>query len=165
VRALVRRAHDTLAMDQHDDLPLLAGLAPHAEVVWDYRRSQHSTRGHPLQHLRPQLQRLGLPTAAEVAAMRDGRSVRYVGLVICRQRPGTAKGVTFFTLEDETGFVNLVLWREIYERFRLLAKTAVVTGVDGRVQARDGVTHVVVEALWEPELAAAVPAVPSRDFH
>jgi error-prone DNA polymerase len=100
-----------------------------------------------------------------VQALADGKKIRYVGLVICRQRPGTAKGVTFFTLEDETGFVNLVLWRDTYERFRILAKTAAVVGVDGRVQAKDGVVHVVVEDMWEPELASKVVAAQSRDFH
>lgn len=165
LRALLGRRQETLGLEQHDDLPLFSALSPHAEVVWDYRRSQHSTRGHPLQHLRPRLQAMKLPTAAEVQQMRDGRAVRYLGLVICRQRPGTAKGVTFFTLEDETGFVNLVLWREVYERFRLLAKTAAVLGVSGKVQAEGGVTHVIVQEMWELELGALVPAAGSRDFH
>ena len=61
--------------------------------------------------------------------------------------------------------MNLVLWREVYERFRLLAKTAAVMGVSGRVQAQDGVTHVIVQELWELELGATVPLAGSRDFH
>ncbi len=165
VRALLRRRDDALALEQFDDLPLLAPLSQHSTIVWDYRTSQHSTRGHPLAPLRAELRRERLPTAAEVQALADGKKVRYVGLVICRQRPGTAKGVTFFTLEDETGFVNLVLWRDTYERFRILAKTAAVVGVDGRVQAKDGVVHVVVEDMWEPSLGAKVTAAASRDFH
>ena len=165
VRALLRRRDDALTLEQFDDLPLLAPLSQHSEIVWDYRTSQHSTRGHPLAPLRAELRRHRLPTASEVQALADGKKIRYVGLVICRQRPGTAKGVTFFTLEDETGFVNLVLWRDTYERFRILAKTAAVVGVDGRVQAKDGVVHVVVEDMWEPELASKVVAAQSRDFH
>ena len=165
MRAILRRVKDALPLSQRDDLPLLAPLSQHAEVVWDYRRVQHSARGHPLQHVRRELQERQLPTAAQVQAMPDGRRVRYAGLVICRQRPGTAKGVTFFTLEDETGFVNLVLWRDVYENNRLLAKTAALMGVTGKVQAKDGVTHVIVEELWELALGQAVPATGSRDFH
>ena len=165
LRAVIKRRDDTLRLQAADDLPLLAPLSAHAEVVWDYRRTQHSTRGHPLEHLRHQLRDKQLPTAAEIQNMPDGRRVRYAGLVICRQRPGTAKGVTFFTLEDETGFVNLVLWRDVYEQQRLLAKTAVVMGATGKIQAQDGVTHLVVEALWELDLRVPVPAVGSRDFH
>lgn len=165
LRAVLRRAGDTLGLQPHDDLPLFAPLSAHAEVIWDYRRVQHSARGHPLQHVRRELQERRLPTAAEVAALPDGRRVRYAGLVICRQRPGTAKGVTFFTLEDETGFVNLVLWRDVYEKFRLLAKTAALMGVTGKVQAKDGVVHVVAEEIWELALGQPVPAAESRDFH
>ena len=80
------------------------------------------------------------------------------------QRPGTAKGVTFFTLEDETGFANLVVWRDVYEHFRLLAKSAVVLGVTGRLQRHAGVVHVVVQEFWQPELGA-LPDARSRDFH
>ena len=79
-------------------------------IAWDYRTSAHSPRGHPLAALRAQLGARGLPDARTVSAMRDGRKTRYAGLVICRQRPGTAGGVVFMTLEDETGFVNLVVW-------------------------------------------------------
>jgi len=165
IRAVVQRAKDALDLDPDDPLPLFAPLSPHAEVVWDYRRTQHSPRGHPLQHVRDELRRRRLPTAAEIARMADGRQVRYAGLVICRQRPGTAKGVTFFTLEDETGFVNLVLWRDVYERQRLLAKTAVLLGASGRIQAQEGVVHVVVQDLWEIDLCDTVAAVGSRDFH
>jgi len=165
LRAVLRRVQDELPLVPRDDLPSLARLSAHAEVVWDYRRTQHSARGHPLLHVRDQLRARKLPTAAEVQATPHGRRVRYVGLVICRQRPGTAKGVTFFTLEDETGFVNLVLWRDVYEKHRLLAKTAALLGVSGKVQAQDGVTHVVVEELWELALGQSVPAAGSRDFH
>ncbi len=165
LRAVLRRAKDELPLVPRDDLPLLAPLSAHAEVVWDYRRTQHSARGHPLLHVRDQLRAHRLPTASEVQALPHGRRVRYAGLVICRQRPGTAKGVTFFTLEDETGFVNLVLWRDVYERHRLLAKTAGLLGVSGKVQAQDGVTHVVAEELWELALGQSVPAAGSRDFH
>ena len=87
-------------------------------VLWDYRTQGHSARSHPLAALRQELRALRLPTAREVAGTRNGLTVRYAGLVICRQRPGTANDVTFLTLEDETGFVNVVVWQNIYERTR-----------------------------------------------
>ena len=164
-RAAAERSQETLDLTRRENLPLFVQLSGHEEVLWDYRRASHSPRGHPLSHLRADLQRMRLPTAAEVQRMPNRRQVRYAGLVICRQRPGTAKGVTFFTLEDETGFVNLVLWRETYERFRLLAKTAILLGVTGKVQRESGVTHIVVEALWPVTLDKPVERIPSRDFH
>jgi len=164
-RAAAERSQETLGLRRHENLPLFVQLSGHEEVLWDYRRASHSPRGHPLSHLRNDLQRMRLPTAAEVQRMPNHRPVRYAGLVICRQRPGTAKGVTFFTLEDETGFVNLVLWRETYERFRLLAKTSILLGVTGKVQRESGVTHIIVEALWPVTLDKPVDRVRSRDFH
>jgi error-prone DNA polymerase len=86
-------------------------------------------------------------------------------LVICRQRPATANGVVFMTLEDETGFLNLVLWEKVVQRFAVLARTAPFLGVTGRLQRQDGVLHVVAQSLWEPVLEARPVAVSSRDFH
>jgi error-prone DNA polymerase len=91
--------------------------------------------------------------------------VRYAGLVICRQRPGTASGVTFMTLEDETGFVNVVLWKDVFERQAILAKTSSFLGITGKIQSESGVVHLIAERLWTPELKEK-PAPPrSRDFH
>jgi error-prone DNA polymerase len=107
--------------------------------------------------------------------MRHGSRVRYAGLVICRQRPGTAGGVTFMTLEDETGFVNVVLWPNVFKRYVTLAKTARFLGVTGtlqadlsacgRAQAGQGVVHLVADKLWRPHLDANLATVPSRDVH
>jgi error-prone DNA polymerase len=117
---------------------------------------------------RAQLRERGLPDAETVRRMADGDRTHYVGMVICRQRPDTRTGVTFFTLEDETGFTNLVVWRPIFDRHAPLAKTARLLGVTGRVQSSDGVVHLVAEHLWEPGLAELVEAEAtprSRDFH
>jgi error-prone DNA polymerase len=97
--------------------------------------------------------------------MGDGRRVRYAGLVICRQRPGTASGVVFMTLEDETGFVNVVVWAQVYERFKLLVKTASFLGVTGRLQVQDGVAHLIADSFWVPKIETGAPKVESRDFH
>ncbi len=134
-------------------------------VVWDYEATGHSTRGHPLGPLRAKLSGLGLPTARDVQSMRNGARVRYAGLVIVRQRPGTAKGVVFMTLEDETGFVNLVLWQDVFNRHALVAKTSSFLGATGKIQRESEVVHLVVESLWEPESLSKQASVRSRDFH
>ena len=97
--------------------------------------------------------------------MRDTRKARYAGLVICRQRPGTAASVVFMTLEDETGFVNLVIWKTVFDQPVLLAKTASFLCVTGKIQNADGVVHLVVDTLWHPELPQRPETVGSRDFH
>jgi error-prone DNA polymerase len=97
--------------------------------------------------------------------MKNGTRVHYAGLVICRQRPGTAKGVVFMTLEDETGFVNIVVWERVFQEYKLIAKTAPFLGVTGKLQVQSGVTHLVAEDLWIPEMSLAPREVRSRDFH
>ncbi len=134
-------------------------------VDWDYDGVGHSARDHPLGPLRGELTAQGLPSAEEVRAGRDGQRVRYAGLVICRQRPGTAGGVVFMTLEDETGFVNVVLWERVYEAHRLTAKTTSFLGVTGRLQVQSGVVHLVAETLWRPRVRRQPQDVSSRDFH
>jgi error-prone DNA polymerase len=97
--------------------------------------------------------------------MPDGKRIRYAGLVICRQRPGTAGGVVFMTLEDETGFVNIVLWEKVFQKYATLAKTARFLGITGKLQVENEVVHLVAEELWAPRLRGEPASVPSRDFH
>ncbi len=134
-------------------------------IAWDYDASSHSTHGHPLAPLREALSRQGLPDAKTISQMRNARRARYAGLVICRQRPGTASGVTFMTLEDETGFVNLVVWPKKFEEYAILVKTTTFLGATGKIQAESGVVHLVVDELWKPELSLKPTRVKSRDFH
>jgi error-prone DNA polymerase len=86
-------------------------------------------------------------------------------MTICRQRPGTATGVTFYTLEDETGFVNLVVWRQVFERHSIIARTATLLGVSGKVQSESGVVHLIADELWEPEIAFDPEGTSARNFH
>ena len=166
VRGLVRALAPVLPPGAaRDETPGFDDLAPGETIAWDYRTSAHSPRGHPLAALRAQLGARGLPDARTVSAMRDGRKTRYAGLVICRQRPGTAGGVVFMTLEDETGFVNLVIWDRVFEEHALIARTASFLGVTGRIQKAGEVVHLVADVLWRPELDEGPNAVGSRDFH
>ncbi len=145
--------------------PCFDALGRLQTITWDYRTTSHSPRGHPLEPLRVELRARGLPDARTVAAMNDGARVRYAGIVICRQRPSTAGGVVFMTLEDETGFVNLVLWERIFDAYAVLAKTASFLGVTGRLQVQQGVAHLVAEKLWSPQLRLRPASAGSRDFH
>ncbi len=164
VLALAHEPRDLLPQRVAEATPAFAALDPFETITWDYRTTYHSPRGHPLAPLRDELRHLGLPPACEVTKKRDGQRTRYAGLVICRQRPGTAKGVTFLTLEDETGFVNVVVWQKLFDRFALILKTAVFLGVTGKLQRQDGVVHVIAESLWEPNVTTQPATGGSRDF-
>lgn len=165
IRGLLPRKNDTLTLPRADDKSSFTPLSLSEEIVWDYRASAHSTRGHPMQVVRPQLQALSLPDASHLSSMPNAQRVRYVGMVICRQQPSSASGVTFYTLEDETGFVNVVVWKQVYQRHRLLARTSRILGVTGRIQVGDGVVHLIAEELWSPPVHAQTETPKSRDFH
>jgi error-prone DNA polymerase len=160
-----RDTHRSLPLESAEPKPRFAKLDDFETIAWDYRSSSHSTRGHPLAPLRGALRSKGLHDAQTIASMKHGRRVHYAGLVICRQRPGTASGVTFMTLEDETGFVNLVLWTQVFQAHAVLVKTARFLGVTGKIQAEQGVVHLIAESLWTPQLKIEPELVKSRDFH
>jgi len=166
VRGLARTPGSALlGKATSDETPTFDTLGLGDSIAWDYRASSHSPRGHPLTAVRAELIAQRLPDARTLALMRDGRKTRYAGLVICRQRPGTASGVVFMTLEDETGFVNIVIWKTVFDQHALIAKTASFLGVTGKIQKADGVVHLVADALWHPELPRRPDTIASRDFH
>ena len=132
-----------------------APLDQFAAIAWDYAAAEHSTRGHPLEPLRGRLTACSLPAAGEVIAMPNGSEVSYAGLVICRQRPGTAAGVVFMTLEDETGFVNLVVWSKVFRQYRPTILTTSFLGVSGTIQSQQHVVHIIAQRFWLPDLPAA----------
>jgi error-prone DNA polymerase len=165
VRSLSRFVHDSLPLEPASSQISFASLVSDDEVTWDYRASHHSTRGHPMRGLRHALHARGIPEATSIHGRAHGDEAKYVGMVICRQRPGTASGVTFFTLEDETGFVNVVVWKHVFDRHAALAKTAALLGVTGEIQKADGVIHLIAKSLWAPDVALADHTHRSRDFH
>ena len=142
-----------------------ADLDVYEAIGWDYSTMNLSAQGHPLEPLRAAMRAKRLPDAGEIRSMPDGSRTHYAGLVICRQRPGTASGVVFLTLEDETGFVNVVIWSKVYEQHRVLVKTASFLGVTGKVQVQDGVTHLIADRFWRPKIDTRPVEVGSRDFH
>ncbi|MDH3472441.1 MAG: error-prone DNA polymerase [Rhodospirillales bacterium] len=130
-----------------EPLPALPEMAPGEQVVEDYRSLRLSLRAHPLSFLRAELAREGLVEAARLGALADGRRVRLAGLVLVRQRPGSASGVIFATLEDETGVANTVIWPDVFERHRAVVLKSSLLMVEGRLQREGIVIHVVAERL------------------
>ena len=143
------------AMSPAGQQPLFVPLSGEEAVAWDYRRTQHSVHGHPLASWRPALQAIGLQDTAALRRLRDGTPAEAVGAVTCRQRPQTAHGVTFVTLEDVAGMLNVIVWANVRERHELLMRTAPVLGVSGKIQSAHGVVHLVAESLWDPHAAIA----------
>ena len=140
-------------------------LSLEESTAWDYQSTGVSSNGHMLQHYREQLRAQGLPDAKTVNNMPDGRRVRFVGAVICRQRPASASSVVFMTLEDETGFVNTVFWPRCFERYSTLAKTLSLLGVEGTLQVASNVVHLIVDHVWKPTDFSLWKDFRSRNFH
>ena len=117
------------------------------EVVEDYRSVGLSLRRHPVSFLRDDLARRGMMPCGDLAHTRDGRRVSVSGIVLVRQRPGSASGVLFITVEDETGVANLVVWPSVFERHRRLVLGAGMLACHGRVQREGEVIHVIANGL------------------
>ncbi len=160
-----RRQGDSLGLGAVEQQPRFESLDALDEILWDFAASEHSTRGHPLTPLRAELSSRRWPSARQLQKFGDGRRVEYVGMVICRQHPPTAGGVTFMTLEDETGFVNLVIWAQVFEQYAVVARTSSLLGVSGKLQVQEGIVHLIAAELWTPRLSRAVAGTESRDFH
>jgi error-prone DNA polymerase len=160
-----RTRYESLSLNNRERSPHFDLLTDFEEVKWDYRTTSHSPRRHPLEPMRASLADQGLPDARTVSSMKNGVPIRYAGLVICRQRPGTAGGVVFMTLEDETGFVNVVVWESVFQRYSVLARTVSFLGITGKLQVEDNIVHLIAEKLWEPRLELKPTAARSRDFH
>lgn len=154
-----------LALDGKERPAYFDGLNPFEQIEWDHESSSHSCRGHPLSRLRDELRAQGFPDAQQLRQLEHGSEVHYAGLVICRQRPGTAGGVVFMTLEDEAGLVNAVLWDRVYQQHKVIAKTESLLGISGSIQSDSGVVHLIAKKLWVPQLSHTPRKARSRDFH
>jgi error-prone DNA polymerase len=117
------------------------------EVVNDYRHLQLTLRKHPAAFLRPDLDRRGIIVNEDLRRRSSGERVTVSGLIVIRQRPGTAKGVLFMTLEDETAVANVIIWPKTFERYRPVVLGARYVAVSGPMQAESGVIHVVAERI------------------
>ncbi|WP_336985565.1 error-prone DNA polymerase [Altererythrobacter aquiaggeris] len=143
--------------DEGGDAPVLLPAMPLSEhVVADYQTMRLSLKAHPFAFLRPAYAQDGFTPAATLRDQRFNTRVKVAGIVLIRQRPGSAKGVCFITLEDEGGVVNLVIWPDVMERYRTIIMGARLMEVHGRMQKDDDVIHVVAEQLFDatPKLLA-----------
>ncbi|RUO80914.1 error-prone DNA polymerase [Idiomarina tyrosinivorans] len=167
-------------LEQSDDqLALFDGKAPTSsttemlmpqaseieDISEDYASMALSLRRHPLALLREQGLLRGIKTATELPHCRSGQIVTVVGLVTCRQRPGTKSGVTFLTLEDETGNMNVVIWAHTATQFRVPYLTSRLLWVRGVVEIKDNVVHVIAGRIRDETEALRLERVQSRNFH
>jgi error-prone DNA polymerase len=141
----------------------LQAMEPLEETVADYAGTGMTVGPHLLAHLREELTGRGVRSAAELRQARSGSRVKIAGHVIVRQRPGTAKGLLFLTLEDETGTANAVVMPDVFEKHRVLLHTSPILLVEGPIQSVDGVIHVRGQRFEAILLQASAP--PSHDFH
>lgn len=125
----------------------LQPLEASSEVVADYGHIGLSLRNHPVAFLRADLTRRKIVPCLEAMQSRDGRWLKTSGIVLVRQRPGSAKGVLFVTLEDETGIANLVVWPKMFEKYRRVLLSASMLGIYGRIQREGEVVHLVVHQI------------------
>jgi error-prone DNA polymerase len=146
-------------------LPLLPKPTEGRDIIADYASLGLSLRRHPLALLRGRLTELGLCSAKDVEDTAAGSLISTAGIVINRQRPASANDVTFVTLEDETGQVNLVIWKRLAERQRRTLIGARLMGVHGEIQREAGVTHLVAGRLMDYSHLLGGLVIRSRDFH
>src|SRR5690606_22598545 len=145
--ASAREAATVSELDE-PDVPLKP-MTEGSQVVADYGRTGLSLRSHPVSFLRDDLVRRRIITCAEAMQARDRRWVEAAGIVLVRQRPGSAKGVMFITLEDETGIANLVVWPKVFEKHRRIILGAGMFSVRGRIQREGEVVHLVAHHLTD----------------
>jgi error-prone DNA polymerase len=138
--------------------PMTAG----GEVVKDYSHVGLTLRSHPVAFLRNDLRRRHIVTCAEAMQARDGQWLTAAGIVLVRQMPGSAKGVMFITIEDETGIANLVVWPKVFEKQRRAILASGMLAVYGRIQRVEDVVHLVAHRLTD--LSSDLAGVGDRDF-
>jgi len=144
--------------------PLLAPPTEGQNIAADYRSHGLTLGRHPLALMREELAAAHIVTAAQLAELPHGRVVRVAGIVTARQRPQSAGGVMFVTLEDETGYVNLILWESVWSRARRIANNSRLLEVQGQLQKEGLVTHVVVGRLVDRTPMLGTVVTQSRDF-
>jgi len=152
---------DRLADETPEPAVTLRPMTAGGEVVEDYRHVGLTLGDHPVLFLRGDLRQKGVVSCQAAMDARDGRWLEAAGIVLVRQRPGSAKGVMFITLEDETGIANLVVWPKVFERFRRTILSAGMVSVRGRIQREGEVVHLVAQRLTD--LSAELAGIGQRD--
>jgi error-prone DNA polymerase len=163
--ALADRSEQPLWDGEIGEEPVkLPGMGQAEQVLADYRSQGLSLRGHPFECLRQRVRRLGAVRASELPESGHGRQLAVAGLVLLRQRPSSARGVTFVTLEDESGLANLIIKQGVWERCHQTARSARAMLAFGTLQNQGGVVHLLVSRLVDLSEALGELALRSRDF-
>ena len=152
------------SMDRYEPTPLLKKPTEGQNIVADYKSLGMTLERHPLHLIRHRLDHYQYRQAACLPSLVSGTTVNIAGLVITKQRPGTASGVTFVTLEDETGHINLILWKQVAENFRSTLLNARLMGIRGELQIEGEVIHVIARQLVDHTDMLGNLLVTSRDF-
>jgi error-prone DNA polymerase len=147
-----------------EPLVLLPAMSGQEQVLADYQTTRLSLKAHPVSFFRSDLTARGVTPAGTLNDLPNGCFVRVAGLVLVRQRPGTAKGITFVTLEDETGTANLIIRLDVWERYHQVARTATALIAHGRLQNQQKVIHVLASKLEAFDGPLAAMDSQSRDF-
>ena len=135
------------------------------EVMIDYSTVRLSLKQHPVALVREELTKQKVLSSSQLDQVQHGRWVKVAGLVLIRQRPGTASGIVFETIEDETGIVNLIVKPDIYDRYRPAARHASLLLAEGYVQRAGQVVHVLAKRLFDLSHLLSGYELRSRDFH
>jgi error-prone DNA polymerase len=151
-----------LSMEAETRLPDMQ-MAEH--VIADYESFRLSLKGHPMQFLRDMLAGEGVVTCQQATTMPSNRRVKLAGVVTVRQRPGSAKGVVFMTIEDETGIANIIVWAKTMAAYRKEVMSSRLILIEGTVQSSDNVTHIVARKLIDRtadlyRLSEQLPSLP-----
>jgi error-prone DNA polymerase len=152
------------SMDRYEAAPLLKKPTEGQDIVADYQSTGLTLERHPMCLLRRHLDRYDYATAERLPGLHNGQRINVAGLVITKQRPGTASGVTFVTMEDETGQINLIIWKKIAEEFRSALLNARLLGIAGELQIEGKVIHVIARQLFDHTVMLGGLSVRSRDF-
>lgn len=157
------------SLEREDEQPVeLPALQPLEEVFRDYETTGLSLKAHPISFYRARLDQLGVTPAGQLPTIRNNQLVRVAGLVLLRQRPSTAKGITFVTLEDETGTANLVIRQPIWQRYYAVARRSPAWIAHGKLECEQSVIHVVVNRMEDFAEATGNPShslqTKARDF-
>ncbi len=150
-------------IDEKDDASPLNMMTPDERLVADFEGTGMTVGPHPMSYRRAELHAQGILRAIDLAGIRNGRYVRVAGCVIARQRPGTAKGFVFLSLEDETGIANIVITPDVLEQFRLTVVQGKFLLIEGTIQNVDNVIH--VRAAKVESISVTRAEMVSRDFH
>ncbi|MDX1517267.1 MAG: OB-fold nucleic acid binding domain-containing protein, partial [Woeseiaceae bacterium] len=152
------------SLNHYEAVPLLQKPSEGQNIVADYQNVGLTLERHPLHLLRDRLNRYRYVPAGQLPGLTSGQRISVAGLVITKQRPGTASGVTFVTLEDETGHMNLIVWKAIAEQYRAALLNSKLLGVRGEVQIENKVIHVIARQLIDHSDMLGNLTVKSRDF-